>query len=336
MRAALLTALNAPLTVTDVGVIPPEFGQVSVRVLSSGICGAQLAEIAGHKGNAKFIPHLLGHEGVGIVEHIGVGVTRVLPGNKVVLHWRKADGIESDFPQYIYGSKLIKSGKVVTFAEQVVVSENRVTAVPHATPNDICALLGCGLSTALGTIERDAGVMFGESVMVIGVGGLGMNLIAAAKLAHACPIVAVDVKEEKSKLALEMGATLFITPRELSGQSIWDVIIDTAGNADTMAKALRCLGPSGRYIMVGQPKPGMAVAIEEANHMFEGDGKMIKATQGGGFMPHIDIPRYVRMHTAGKLNLDGIITQRIRLEDINDGIDLVRNGLASRVMIEMA
>src|SRR3989344_1211684 len=100
MRAAILEKISAPLVIGDVELTDLLFGQVLVKVLVSGICGAQLQEIAGNKGNAKFVPHLLGHEGAGIVEKIGVGVTRVKPGDKVVMHWRKGDGIESDFPVY--------------------------------------------------------------------------------------------------------------------------------------------------------------------------------------------------------------------------------------------
>src|SRR3989344_2931247 len=164
MKAAVLEHINGPLVVAEVGLTPLTRGQVLVRVLMSGICGSQLQEIAGYKGNAKFVPHLMGHE-------VAEGVTTVKVGDKVVMHWRKGEGIEADFPAYLYKGKEIRSGKVTTFSEYSIVSENRVTAVPHDTPNEICALLGCSLSTALGTVNNEAQLQSGETVMIIGAGG---------------------------------------------------------------------------------------------------------------------------------------------------------------------
>ena len=124
MKAAILEQIDAPLSVREVELTELKFGQVLVKVLVSGLCGAQLHEIKGHKGNAKFLPHLMGHEGCGIVEEIGLGVTTVEPGDKVVMHWRPGSGIESPFPNYILDGKTISSGKVTTLNEYSIVSEN--------------------------------------------------------------------------------------------------------------------------------------------------------------------------------------------------------------------
>ena len=134
----------------------------------------------------------MGHEGCGLVEEIGPGVTTVKKGDKVVMHWRKGEGIEAPFPTYIYNDKKMSSGKVTTLSEYSVVSENRLTTVPNDTPEELCALLGCGLTTALGVINNEAEVKLGESVLIIGVGGVGLNLIQGAKLVSAYPIVAMD------------------------------------------------------------------------------------------------------------------------------------------------
>lgn len=344
MKAAVLETIDAPLTIADVELTPLEFGQVLVKVLVSGICGAQLLEIGGHKGNAKFVPHLLGHEGAGIVTDVGVGVTRVKKGDKVIMHWRKGDGIESDFPSYIFKGKKIKSGKVTTFSEYSIVSENRVTPVPQDTPNDLCALLGCGLSTALGTINDEAQVKFGESVLLVGAGGLGLNLVRAASLASAYPIISVDIHDSKKEMAQSLGAHLFINSTKQNiaeemqkhfGLKEADVIIETSGHPDALKATLPLLSGTGRFIMVGQPKPGATVELVNANHMFGGEGKMIKATQGGRFQPSRDIPRYVKLARAGILDISNIITHHMRLDDINDAIDLVRKGQASRILIDM-
>jgi S-(hydroxymethyl)glutathione dehydrogenase/alcohol dehydrogenase len=342
VRAAVLTALNAPLTIAGVGLTELQFGQVLVQIIASGICGAQLAEIRGEKGNAKFLPHLLGHEGCGMVSEVGPGVSRVKVGDRVVMHWRKARGIESPFPRYVYDGRTITSGPITTFSEFSICSENRLTPVPIDTPRELCALLGCGLSTALATIERDAGVRYGEGVMIVGMGGLGVNLLRAARLAHASPIICVDVHESKRKIAEAHGAEFINAATEDYAAGVrkacrcgYEVIIDTAGSKRSIEAALPHLAPSGRFVLVGQPKPGEDITIANANHLFGGEGKLIRATQGGGFRPDDDIPRYIRLWKSGALKLDGIITHRVPLERINDGLNLVRNGEASRVIVEM-
>jgi S-(hydroxymethyl)glutathione dehydrogenase/alcohol dehydrogenase len=337
MIAAVLEKLHSPLTIAEVGLTDLGWGQVHVKIEASGICGAQLQEISGKKGNEKFLPHLLGHEGAGIVKAVGIGVTSVHPGDKVCLHWRKGDGIESDFPKYVFNGRTIQSGKVTTFSTEAIVSENRITKVPASTPVELCALLGCGLSTALGTMEREAHLKLGESVLIVGVGGLGVNLIRAAQLLGAYPIVAMDVRPEKEKLALSMGAHIYTSPGNwaMVGKG-FDVIVDTCGVPDAIRQTFTLLAGGGRYIMVGQPDPFAVVYMDNARHMFDGEGKTIKATQGGGFKPSEDIPRYVKAHAAGILKLDGIISDRIMLTNINEGIDMVKKGCASRVLVYMS
>jgi S-(hydroxymethyl)glutathione dehydrogenase/alcohol dehydrogenase len=343
MKAAVLEEINGPLTVAEVELGQVSFGQVLVKILVSGICGSQLQEIAGNKGNAKFVPHLLGHEGCGIVEEVGVGVTRVKKGDKVVMHWRKGEGIESDFPNYMFKDKKMPSGKITTFSEYSIVSENRLTPVPADTPNELCALLGCSLSTALGTVNIEANLKLGESLMIIGAGGLGINLIKAGRLVSAYPIISVDIFENKRALAEELGASLFINSKEEDirtaiekkfGIKDIDVIIDTSGNPEVLKATIPLLSGTGRYIMVGQPKPGATVELENAYHFFGGVGKVLRATQGGAFSPSTDIPRYVKLYNGGVLKIDGIISHRMKLNDINEAITLVRQGQAGRILID--
>ena len=340
MKAAVLTTIGGPLVTAEVGLGPLSYGQVRVRVLLSGICGAQLLEIDGHKGNAKYLPHLLGHEGSGRVEEVGPGVTRVRPGQKVVMHWRKAAGVESDPPVYLYRKKSITSGRVVTFCEQATCSENRLTPIGEDAPDELCALLGCSLSTALGIVERDAAIQFAERVLIIGCGGLGVNLIRACAMRLAGLIHVLDLKKEKRQLAYQMGATEYF---DVSSGDWWraavlegvkyDVILDTAGAALTAEQALPFLAPSGRFIMVGQPRPDVAFTLRNAVHFFEGEGKRLTATQGGGCVPHVDIPRYEKLWRMGKLNLTGIVTDTLPLSQVNRAIELVRDGQAGRVML---
>lgn len=330
MLAAVLIELNRPLMMAEVKPCELAFGQVRVRMLASGICGAQLAEIRGEKGNAKFLPHLMGHEGCGIVEEVGPAVTRVKAGDKVVLHWRKAGGIESPFPRYQFDGRVIQSGKVVTFAEEVIASENRVTPVPQDTPRGLAALLGCGLSTALATLQHEADFAAGESLLVIGAGGLGINLLRAAQLFHAEPVACVDVHENKRAMVEVAGASYHLGefPREK-----FDVVIDTVGLPATFSGACRALAPSGRLVMIGQPKHPLELPSE--CDMFAGEGKTIKATQGGGFQPDRDIPRWLKLWRKGTLKVEGIVTHSLPLAQANDAIDLVRFGNAGRVLLTM-
>ncbi len=180
MKAAVLEKIHDHLTVTDVHLpTAMQRGQVLVRVLCSGICGSQLQEIDGIKGNPEHLPHLLGHEGAGIVLAVGAGVTTVKEGDKVVMHWRKGDGIEAEPARYEAGHTWspVKAGPITTFSEYAVVSENRVTSIPDDIPNNFAALLGCALSTAMSIVEHEANPNVGDVISVIGCGGLGLSLI---------------------------------------------------------------------------------------------------------------------------------------------------------------
>jgi S-(hydroxymethyl)glutathione dehydrogenase / alcohol dehydrogenase len=277
------------------------------------------------------LPHLMGHEGCGIVEAVGEGVRRVRPGDKVVMHWRKAAGIESPFPRYRMGECEFTSGLVTTWAEKTICSENRLTAVPPDTDERLCVLLGCGLSTALATIESEMRGL-GENILIVGCGGLGVNLLSALDLAAPARVCVCDVHENKRRVAEVAGADFVnVTSEKLTGE--FDLILDTAGNPATMEDALGRMAPSGRYVMIGQPPPGKPVCINAARHMFDGEGKTIKATQGGGFRPDLDIPRYLRI--AESLMVHNTITHSFPLAHVNHALDLVRAGEAGRVMLTM-
>jgi S-(hydroxymethyl)glutathione dehydrogenase/alcohol dehydrogenase len=334
-KAAILEKLNSPLAIKEISCESPSLGQVFVKVLSSGLCGAQLQEIAGLKGNANFLPHLLGHEGCGIVEEIGQGVTKVKVGDKVVMHWKKADGFEASFPTYWDGDTKVGGGKITTLSEYALVSENRLTVVDDETPNDLCALLGCGLSTALGTINYEADLKFGESVLILGSGGLGLNLIQASKMAGAFPITVLDIFD-KSELAYKLGADNFVNDTNNILNNKYDVIVDTTGNAGLIKTSVQLLNDRGRFIFVGQNKPGESLELVNSNHLFGSEGKTIKATQGGDINPSRDIKRYAKLHKSSYLDLDNIITHRFTFDDINEAFDLLKSGYAGRIIINMS
>ncbi|MDB4631314.1 alcohol dehydrogenase catalytic domain-containing protein [Pseudomonadales bacterium] len=334
MKAAVLEELNQPLTLREVGLTELRFGQVLVKVLVSGLCGAQLHEIKGHKGNGKFLPHLMGHEGCGIVESVGIGVTTVKPGDKVVMHWRPGSGVESPFPSYTLDGKTISSGKVTTLSEFSIVSENRVTKISSDTPSVLAAMLGCSLTTALGIIDNECELKFGESVAVLGCGGVGLNLIQAAKMKSASPIYGVDVNKNMFDLSTQLGADYFVYDIEYLADK-FDVIIDTTGVPDVISKAFERLKPGGRLILVGQPAPDRIVCLPNAVSMFDGSGKSIRATQGGRTDPEKDIPRYINLAMKGKLDYETLHTHTFTLDEVNEAFDLLRSGNAGRIMVKI-
>jgi len=345
MKAAILTEKNKPLVVSDnvhlfslgEGL---KYGQVKVKLLVSGLCGAQLQEIAGLKNNEKFMPHMLGHEGCGVVEEIGLGVTKVKPGDKVVMHWRKGSGIEADFHKYIWDNKtcyrFIGGGKVTTLSEYSVASENRLTSVDSDIDDEFCALLGCGLSTGFSVINKEANIKFGESVLVIGCGGVGLNCIYSASLSHACPIFGLDSNPSKRFLVASNGGQ-FIHVNEvgsfISKKNKIDCIIDTTGSLSAVSKFLPLLSAQGRCILVAQPKPHSLLEISDPINFFSLNGQSIRTTQAGGFNPDVDIPRYIKLYKNKQICLNNLITDRIHIDDINQAVEKLKSGDAGRIMI---
>ena len=334
MKAAVLEKLNSPLAIREV--FPTELlpGQVYVKVLSSGICGAQLHEIRGHRGNEKFLPHLMGHEGCGIVKEVGPGVTTVKEGDKVVMHWRPGSGIESEFPKYHLGEKIISSGKCTTLSEFSIVSENRLTKVPSDTPTVLAAMLGCSLTSAMAIIDNECNLKFGESVAVIGCGGVGLNLIQAAKMKSAYPVYGVDINDKMFDLTQQIGVDVFTCDLEFIPHKV-DIILDTTGVPEVISKAFDKLAPSGRLIMVGQPAPDTDLNIFNPLSMFDGQGKSIRASQGGGTKPDEDIPRYIKLANRGTLDFNTLHTDTFPLDNINDAFDLLKTGNAGRIIIKI-
>lgn len=337
-KAALLTEINKPLVVDTITTTELQIGQVLVKIIISGLCGAQLQEIRGEKGNAKFVPHLIGHEGCGVVEDIGPGVTRVKKGDKVILHWRKGEGIESQFPCYVYNNKRITSGKVTTLSEYTIASENRLTPVPYNTPDELCALLGCGLSTALGTINNDAKIKFGETVLITGCGGVGINLIQGATLAGAGDIFAIDITEEKRKIVEYFGAMYYDISREkekIKQINNIDCIIDTTGSLELITELLPQLSEKGRLIIISQPKQNSSITFTSPAKFFLGEGQTISSTQGGKINPTVDLLKYIKLYEKGNLKIDKLITHIFPLNEINTAIDTLKSGKAGRILIKM-
>ena len=340
MKSAILIESKKPLVVTDIDMPSSlEFGQVLVKIFYSGICGAQINEIDAVKGPDKFLPHLLGHEGSGIVEKIGEGVTTVKTGDHVVLHWRKSSGIESVTPKYLWKEKKVNAGWVTTFNEKAIVSENRLTAIPPDFDMRIAPLFGCSVTSAFGVVNNDAKIKIGQSVLIFGVGGVGLNIVQATSMVSAYPIVGVDLHENKINMGKKFGLThgLIADSNDLNnkiyniiGSKGADISIETTGIPKVIEQAYELTAPDGKTILVGVPND--KISIYSLPLHFE---KILTGSHGGDAVPNIDIPRYIRLINQKKMTLENIITHEFNLKEINSAIDLLRSGKAGRIIIKM-
>ena len=340
MKSAILTESKKPLVITDIDMPSSlEFGQVLVKIFYSGICGAQINEIDAVKGPDKFLPHLLGHEGSGIVEKIGEGVTTVKTGDHVVLHWRKSSGIESVTPKYLWKEKKVNAGWVTTFNEKAIVSENRLTAIPPDFDMRIAPLFGCSVTSAFGVVNNDAKIKIGQSVLIFGVGGVGLNIVQATSMVSAYPIVGVDLHENKINMGKKFGLThgLIADSNDLNnkiyniiGSKGADISIETTGIPKVIEQAYELTASDGKTILVGVPND--KISIYSLPLHFE---KILTGSHGGDAVPNIDIPRYIRLINQKKMTLENIITHEFNLKEINSAIDLLRSGKAGRIIIKM-
>lgn len=341
MQAAILVGLRKDLVVDEVELPRAlEAGQVLVKVHCSGICGSQLGEIDGAKGEDKFLPHLLGHEGAGTVLEAGPGVRHVKAGDKVVMHWRKGAGIEAAPAKYRWRGANLNAGWVTTFNEYAVVSENRLTPIAADVDDEIAALFGCAVTTGFGVVTNNARLTIGESVVVFGAGGIGLNIVQAAALVTAHPIIAVDLHDAKLELARKMGATHLINAAvSKAGDEIRrvcpgvDVFIDNTGNPEIIALGYELTKPAGRVVLVGVPAKGKNVSLYSLPLHF---GKELRGSHGGEAVPNVDIPRYEALLRSGRIRLKDLVTERFELGQINTAIARMRDGrLAGRCMVRM-
>ena len=341
MKAAILVEQNAPLVIADVDIPTLDYGQVLVKVHYSGVCGKQLEEISGKRGSDPYIPHLLGHEGAGVVVDTGSVVSKVKAGDHVVLHWVKGSGIDSSPPRFQWGGTVVSSGWVTTFSEYAVVSENRITAIPSGIKPDVACLLGCAVTTGLGIAFNDAKLSPGQSIAVFGVGGVGVNVIQGAALVNAYPIIAIDLFDHKLEHAKTMGATHTINASKEDPQARLeqlfqskgaDVTVDVTGNTEVRQTAYNCTSDIGLTIYAGVPSLDAKITIDSFPLHF---GRRVFGSHGGATVPDRDIPRYIQLYEQGKLKLDELITHRFSLDKINDAIDQVKTGDAGRCAVQM-
>ncbi|MDP7034951.1 MAG: zinc-binding dehydrogenase [Planctomycetota bacterium] len=307
--AAILVEPNQPLVLEEIEIPPLGPGQVLVKIRASGVCHTQLLECRGRRGNDPYLPHCLGHEGSGVVLDIGPGVSKVAVDSEVILSWIKGSGADVPGTVYDWNGRRVNAGGVTTFSHHAVVSENRLTPLPPGIDFRDAALLGCAVPTGFGAVRHAAHVRPGESVVIFGVGGVGLCAVAGAAISGAYPVIAVDIIEEKLLLARSLGATHTIDARNTDPveavQSVLkgpaDAAIEATGRPAVMAQALAVVRPQGgRAVVIGNAPHGDMLTLDpgELNQ-----GKNLLGTWGGDNDPDQDFPRYASLVAAGHLPL---------------------------------
>lgn len=321
-----------PLVIDEVELPALKRGQVLVEIHATRVCGSQIGEIDGVKGPDKFLPHLLGHEAGAIVLGVGADVAHVALGDRVVCHWRPGAGIDAGGAVYDWNGTKVNAGPVTTFQKYAVISENRLTKVPPDTDFELCCLLADTLTTGFGIINNDAKIKPGESVVIFGVGGIGLGAVLGAKLAGAHPIIGLDLHDHKLAKAAEYGLTHQINAsRENAAERVKeilsglaDVTIDGTGNPKVIEAAYDLAKlRGGRCVLFGVMPHDQRVSIHTLPLHF---GRILTGSEGGQSHPAEDISRILAQLASEHIDCSGFITNRAELKSVNDVANEMRGG----------
>ncbi|MGR8011435.1 Zn-dependent alcohol dehydrogenase [Streptomyces hypolithicus] len=356
VRAAVLSAVGAPLEITDIDLPEPGPGQVRVRLAAAGVCHSDLSLTNGTMRVP--VPAVLGHEGAGTVVSVGEGVTHVAAGDGVVLNWapscgschhcgigevwlcaRALSGVGNVHARTADGTDLHPGLNVAAFAEETVVAANCVLPAPDGIPLTDAALLGCAVLTGYGAVHHSARVRTGESVAVFGVGGVGLAVLQSARIAGAGQIIAVDVSPAKEELARAAGATDFVIAsettakeiRKLTGGQGTDVAVECVGRAVTIRTAWESTRRGGRTTVVGIGGKDQQVTFNalEIFHF----GRTLAGCVYGNSDPARDLPVLAEHIRAGRLDLASMVTDRIGLDGIPAAFDNMLAGKGGRALV---
>ncbi len=342
-KAAVLKELKKPLKlVNGIKALPLERGQILIKLAYSGVCHSQLMEIDGKRGRDDYLPHMLGHEGSGIVLKKHPSVKKLKEGDTVVLTWIKAKGIDAGGAKYISNNDFINAGSVTTFNEYAVVSENRCVKTPKGVPMDIAALFGCAVLTGSGILKNTIKPKKNTSIAFFGLGGIGMSALALNKMYSFKNIFAIDVNNQRLKEAESFGANYLVNPliddpvefikNETDNEGV-DYSIEAAGKTKTIEQAFESVKTKGGLsVFASHPEYGSSIKIDPFQLI---SGKRILGSWGGGASPDKDIPFYADLYLQGKLDLKKLITKRYKLEDINLAIRDLKKGKVLRPIIEI-
>ncbi|WP_291612642.1 S-(hydroxymethyl)glutathione dehydrogenase/class III alcohol dehydrogenase [Colwellia sp.] len=364
-KAAIAWGPNQPLSIEEVDVMLPRKGEVLVKVIASGVCHTDAFTLSGDDPEGIF-PVILGHEGGGIVEQIGAGVTSVQVGDHVIplytpecreckfclsgktnlcqkIRETQGKGLMPDGTTRFYkdGQPIFHYMGCSTFSEYTVLPEISLAKVNKAAPLEEVCLLGCGVTTGMGAVMNTAKVEEGATVAIFGLGGIGLSAVIGATMAKASRIIAIDINESKFELAKKLGATDFINPKNYD-KPIQDVIVEMTdggvdysfeciGNVKLMRSALECCHKGwGESIVIGVAGAGQEISTRPFQLV---TGRVWRGSAFGGVKGRTELPDYVERYLAGEFKLDHFITHTMGLEDINEAFELMHKGESIRSVI---
>ena len=336
-KAAILEKNNTPLTIRKINFTGNlERGQVLVKLKFTGICGKQIDEIKGIGGKDPYLPHLLGHEGSGVVLKVGPSVKKVKKNDKVVLHWIKSNGIQSATPKYTFNKKIINAGWVTTFNEYSIVSENRLTKIPNNYSLKKASLFGCCASTSLGLVFNKLNLKKNDTLLVIGIGGLGQIIIQAARIFKFNNLIAADINPKALKKAKKFGANILVNLKKkndlnkIKNLSINKSVV-TTGNIKAIETASNLLSIPGQCYIMGVPPRKKTIKINAWNLMHN---QSIQGCLGGNSKPFRDIPKFIKLDKNKLINLEKIIYKVINFKNINKGIKMFQGKSTGRIIVK--
>ena len=364
-KAAIAWGPGQPLSIEEVEVMPPQAGEVRVRIVATGVCHTDAFTLSGEDPEGVF-PCILGHEGGGIVESIGEGVTSVKVGDHVIPLYTPECGEckfcksgKTNLCQKIRATqgkglmpdgttRFSKDGQPIyhymgtsTFSEYTVLPEISIAKVDPAAPLEEVCLLGCGVTTGIGAVMNTAKVKEGESVAIFGLGGIGLSAVIGARLAKAGRIIAIDINESKFELARKLGATDCINPNDYD-RPIQEVIVELTdggvdfsfeciGNVKVMRAALECCHKGwGESVIIGVAGAGQEISTRPFQLV---TGRVWRGSAFGGVRGRSELPSYVQRYMQGEFKLDDFITHTMPLEQINEAFDLMHEGKSIRTVI---
>ena len=355
VRAVVARGKGAPVSLETIVVPDPGPGEALVKVEACGVCHTDLHYREG--GINDDFPFLLGHEAAGVVESVGDGVTDVAPGDFVILNWRavcgKCRACRRGRPQYCFnthnakrkmtlldGTELSPALGIGAFAEKTLVAAGQCTKVDRAASAAAAGLLGCGVMAGIGAAINTGNVGRGDSVAVIGCGGVGDAAIAGSRLAGAARIIAVDIDDRKLEKARSLGATHTVNSkasdpveaiRELTGGFGADVVIEAVGRPETYKQAFYARDLAGTVVLVGVPTPEMKLELPLLDVF--GRGGALKSSWYGDCLPSRDFPMLIDLYLQGRLDLDAFVTETIALEDVEKAFERMHGGDVLRSVV---
>ncbi|MEX0960976.1 MAG: S-(hydroxymethyl)glutathione dehydrogenase/class III alcohol dehydrogenase [Burkholderiales bacterium] len=365
VRAAVAHKAGAPLTIETVQLEGPKAGEVLVEIKATGICHTDEFTRSGADPEGLF-PAILGHEGAGVVVDLGPGVTSLKKGDHVIplytpecrqceyclsgktnlcqaIRVTQGQGVMPDGSSRFSmdGKKLFHYMGTSTFANYTVVPEIALAKIREDAPFDKVCYIGCGVTTGIGAVINTAKVEPGANVVVFGLGGIGLNVVQGARLVGANMIVGVDLNPKRKALAEKFGMTHFVNPKEVDGDLVAHLVnltgggadysFECIGNVDVMRQALECCHKGwGVSVIIGVAGAGQEIKTRPFQLV---TGRVWKGTAFGGAKGRRDVPKIVDWYMDGKINIDDLITHKLKLDDINQGFDLMHEGKSIRSVV---